>query len=71
MGRILHGSPPSTSVDCVSMGVPHLWSIASHTVDAVQAPRVPFESVEDALESSLGHNPELNILGGVYRFIPM
>lgn len=71
MGRVLHGGPPSTSVDCVSMGVPHLRSIASHTADTVQAPRVPFESVENALESSLGHNTQLNVLGGICRFIPM
>lgn len=52
------------------MGVPHLRGVASHTIDVIQAQGVPFESVEDALESSLGHNPELGILGDVCGCIP-
>jgi hypothetical protein len=53
------------------MGIPHLRGVTSHSTDAVQAQRIRFESVEDDLESSLGHDPELRILGDVYRFIPM
>lgn len=71
MGRILYGSPPSAFMDRVSMGIPHLRGVTSHTIDAVQAQCVPFESVEDDLESSLGHDPELRIPGVVCCFIPM
>lgn len=53
------------------MGVSHLRRVASHTANAVQAQRVPFKSVEDALESSLGHDPELSILGDICRYISM
>ena len=53
------------------MGIPHIRGVTSHTTDAVQAQCVPLKSDEDALESSLGHDPELSILGDVYRFISM
>lgn len=71
MGRILHGSATSAFVDRISMGIPHLRSIASDTNDAVQAQRIPFESIKDALEGSLGNYPELSIPGDVYCYIPM
>lgn len=58
-------------MDRVPMGVSHLRGVASHTADAVQAQCVLLESIEDALESSLGYNPELSVLGGLYRLIPV
>lgn len=53
------------------MGIPHLRGVAPHTTDAFQAQCIPFESVEDALESDLGDDPELSIPSDVYRYISM
>ena len=53
------------------MGIPHLRDASPRTAGAIQTKCVPFKPVADALESNLGHNPELRIPGDVYRHIPV
>lgn len=53
------------------MGFPHLRDAASCTTDAIQTQCILLKSLEDALESSMGHDPELSILGDVCCYIPM
>lgn len=70
MGRILHGGSPSALMDRVPMGIPYLRDVTPRASDSIQARRILFEPLDDALESNLGHDAQFRILGHYDRWTP-